>query len=272
MFREVATVVGHCCHFDMAHFRLVSTDLMYVFDADNKVSKMTNFISMSESKYYDIDIDLFVIDASADVKALSLRKRKCSLNSDHGISANQNCIAMLLMIKVVNYCRCLPFMYTAEDLYVENFPNCTWEQHLCINSQYEKASGEMQSLIGIHDCYQRCDYVEYDPKAESIRRIRTGQNDTYTEVAIAYAASTCMKYRREVIYTWDQMLANLGGIFGLCLGGSIISVIEIVWFLMDLLITTYTFKEKKPQTKIFVIEQNVSNKNDKSEKRYKFVK
>ncbi|XP_063531996.1 amiloride-sensitive sodium channel subunit gamma-like [Cydia strobilella] len=54
---------------------------MYVFNADNKVSKITNFITMSESKYYNVDIDLFVIESSADVKALSLKKRKCSLNS-----------------------------------------------------------------------------------------------------------------------------------------------------------------------------------------------
>lgn len=29
--------------------------------------------------------------------------------------------------------------------------------------------------------------------------------------------------------------ANLGGIFGLCLGGSMISIIELVWFVFDLL-------------------------------------
>lgn len=29
--------------------------------------------------------------------------------------------------------------------------------------------------------------------------------------------------------------ANLGGIFGLCLGGSIISIFEVVWFVLDLL-------------------------------------
>lgn len=44
--------------------------------------------------------------------------------------------------------------------------------------------------------------------------------------------------------------ANLGGIFGLCLGGSLISIIELLWFLIDLLFTTCIPSKKiTPQKK-----------------------
>lgn len=39
-----------------------------------------------------------------------------------------------------------------------------------------------------------------------------------------------MKYRRDVILTWDALFATFGGIFSLCLGGSIISLIEIMYY------------------------------------------
>lgn len=41
---------------------------------------------------------------------------------------------------------------------------------------------------------------------------------------------TCNKYRREVILTWDGLLATLGSVVSLCLGGSLISLIEIVYY------------------------------------------
>lgn len=40
----------------------------------------------------------------------------------------------------------------------------------------------------------------------------------------------CLKYRRDVILTWDALFATFGGIFSLCLGGSLISLIEIVYY------------------------------------------
>lgn len=66
--------------------------------------------------------------------------------------------------------------------------------------------------------------------------------------------------------------ANLGGIFGLCLGGSIVSIMEIIWFLIDLLCTIIheVFKRKnvtpnngKYGNKVFVINQSVPKEPNK---------
>lgn len=35
-----------------------------------------------------------------------------------------------------------------------------------------------------------------------------------------------VRYRREVFMTWDSLFDYLGGVFGLCLGGSILSLVE----------------------------------------------
>lgn len=41
---------------------------------------------------------------------------------------------------------------------------------------------------------------------------------------------TCIKYRRDMYMTWDGLFASFGGIFGLCLGGSVISLVELFYF------------------------------------------
>ncbi|XP_063531959.1 uncharacterized protein LOC134742699 [Cydia strobilella] len=258
MFLEASTIVGHCCQFDIAHLKRFAPSktkfvpgntisqgleltvngvkeyangtvregavLMYIFDPNNKVTTFDSPISLVSSSYFEVEIGIFAIDSSPEVKALPLKTRKCSLSTDRDVGASfyQKCLSTLVIRKVVNMCKCLPFFHS------------------------EVTFADMHSLIRMNDCYQSCDYVEYNPKVEFVRKLKNAKNKNYTKLAVHYASTTCMKHRRQIIYTWDQMLANLGGIFGLCLGGSFISLIEIVWFLVDILVTTInSYKQKK---------------------------
>lgn len=72
----------------------------------------------------------------------------------------------------------------------------------------------------------------------------------YLSMRVYYKEVTCFKYSRDIISTWDALVcecmsiaiyyvyvaliyalfsATFGGIVGLCLGGSIISIIEFVY-------------------------------------------
>ena len=51
---------------------------------------------------------------------------------------------------------------------------------------------------------------------------------------------TVIRYRRDMYMTWDALFASFGGIFGLCLGGSILSLVELGYFFtVRLLVTIY---------------------------------
>lgn len=41
---------------------------------------------------------------------------------------------------------------------------------------------------------------------------------------------TCIKYSRTPSVYWDSFLAAFGGILGLCLGGSLLSLVELVYY------------------------------------------
>lgn len=51
-----------------------------------------------------------------------------------------------------------------------------------------------------------------------------------TTLKVHFKDLTCIKYRRDMYMTWDGLLAAFGGIFGLCLGGSVISLVETAYY------------------------------------------
>ncbi|XP_050342408.1 uncharacterized protein LOC126768422 [Nymphalis io] len=281
MFRHVFTIMGYCCQFDVKYFSKYAEEntsfrtgieisealdiiinsqkityngsivdsfvFLYVFDEEDNLTLLNRPITLTPLTYFDVTVDSWAIDSSSDVKTLSLNNRKCFLPSDTNIKADsyQGCMTVLMMRKVIEHCRCMPFNYDPNELDVENFSKCTWERLKCIYQQLDRVQSDVRDIIVEQECYQRCDYVQYDTEAEYVKVDRMVDKKTKgnTRVTIHFADNTCLKYRREVLYTWDQMLANLGGIFGLCLGGSIISIIELIWFLFRSLFTFFGFQK-----------------------------
>ncbi|KAJ8732391.1 hypothetical protein PYW07_014990 [Mythimna separata] len=290
MFRSVLTIVGHCCQFDVPYFMkhadnqtnfisgLDSTEaldvtvkgqssngysVMYVFDYKDKVTLVDSYFSLTPESLFDVNINVWAIDSSTYVKALPITSRKCILETDQGVGAgfHQGCMTRLILRRVVNHCRCLPFDYTYQELDVEEFAICSWDHMICIYQTIEMIEVDIKDIISDSECYQRCDYVEYDTEVEFIKHQR--------------------HLRRVSLHSIKQ--TNLGGIFGLCLGGSVISVIEIVWFLLEILFTILQSwcqgpviaPKENAKNQVFIISQkDMLSKKSSGKKgvgKYKFV-
>ncbi|XP_059047365.1 uncharacterized protein LOC131842815 [Achroia grisella] len=316
MFREILSSSGYCCQFDMDHFQKHTDDatmfisgirtsealdfvvdgqkvshdgtvtagfvLLYLFDPQDSISLLDSSIRISPSAYFDVNIDVWAIDSSDYVKELSVKSRKCILETDaiYGTGFYYGCISANIVSRLVDNCQCLPFNYNADQLKVEDiYTSCSWDRLICVYSTLNKVFGNMKNVIGGSECYQRCDFIQYDTDVKYVRQERkfNDVDGNHSRISVHFSDNTCLKYRREVLYTWDQMLANLGGIFGLCLGGSIISIIELVWFLFDILYATLTYRRNK--TKVEVLQKkwqtSVDNLSPLKKKhvlgKYKFV-
>ena len=49
-------------------------------------------------------------------------------------------------------------------------------------------------------------------------------------VKVYFPFSDCLLYKTEVLNAWYDIVSNYGGILGLCLGFSIISSLEVIYF------------------------------------------
>ncbi|XP_053602939.1 uncharacterized protein LOC128670935 [Plodia interpunctella] len=276
MFREVFILSSYCCQFDMTHFQRNAQSntnfisgmspnealevvvngrkylpngtteeghlLVYVLDEQDTITFLDHSLTITPATLFDINVDVWMIDSSEYVKALNVKSRGCILKTDptYGTGFYHGCMAATVMKHVSEICRCIPYNFKWSDLNVDIRKQCSWERLACIYETTDRVLGNMKGIIAESDCYQRCDYVQYDTDAKYIRQQRRFHDlsNGYSKISVHFNDDICLKYRREVLYTWDQVLANLGGIFGLCLGGSVISLIELVWFIFDILINT----------------------------------
>ncbi|XP_063821264.1 uncharacterized protein LOC135071402 [Ostrinia nubilalis] len=114
MFREVQTYHGFCCQFDIPYFRSnvkdvayasgietteglmvkINTDyicptgavssgsaLLYLFDHKDSITILDSSITLSASTFYDVNVEVWAIDSSDNVKDLPIGSRKCLLNN-----------------------------------------------------------------------------------------------------------------------------------------------------------------------------------------------
>lgn len=70
------------------------------------------------------------------------------------------------------------------------------------------------------------------PEHEIPARLRENGSEYWrlSKVLVFFKDISCIKYRREIYLPWDALIASFGGIFGLCLGGSVISLFEMVYY------------------------------------------
>lgn len=55
------------------------------------------------------------------------------------------------------------------------------------------------------------------------------KTENFTTVNVYFRELTCTKYRRDIYMTWDSLFSQFGGIFGLCLGGSLLTIVELLY-------------------------------------------
>ncbi|KAJ9593062.1 hypothetical protein L9F63_027698, partial [Diploptera punctata] len=79
------------------------------------------------------------------------------------------------------------------------------------------------------DCLPPCFELRYSV-TEQVSPLRKSVENTKLEIHIYFSEPRFYPYHRSAIYTFSEMLANLGGLLGLFLGFSFLSIIEIVYF------------------------------------------
>ncbi|KYN18027.1 Sodium channel protein Nach [Trachymyrmex cornetzi] len=171
------------------------------------------------------------------LRAIPLEKRLCYFDNEVPGEirySHQSCISDCIAKYTHHTCGCLPFYYPearkgTKTCYLSDI-NCL----LSIRKMIPHHAGTCKK------CLPQCTDMLYTINPEHVKMegmgfdsdLMHGFNMKNTSfVYVFFGDVSYVEYRKESTISWDSLLASFGGIFGLCLGGSVLSVIELGYLL-----------------------------------------
>ncbi|KAM7361117.1 pickpocket 20 [Cochliomyia hominivorax] len=142
---------------------------------------------------------------------------------------------------VRKYCNCtLPLFFLFPEETVEQ---CRPSQFRCLAKNndifsYDKRKEEDAYFSAAKpgmtcSCMIPCNSIEYFTSLTTIPLSDEITNDTSVKVYkvdVHYQSEVLIQYRTSLEFTSIDLIANFGGIFGLCLGASLVSAVELLYY------------------------------------------
>ncbi|KAE9526506.1 hypothetical protein AGLY_013154 [Aphis glycines] len=182
-------------------------------------------------------------------KRLTPKKRRCLFadESSTGMGTNyylrRNCKTACYMDHVIQHCGCyLEFMFGLMRQN-DSLRPCNVEDLLCLSEKNqffkslippEQTALMTSNLPGLKcDCMPDCVHQMYLSELTIAEpSISTVLNSSSSILIDAhFTQSTCILYRSDLVLGWLDLLVSFGGCAGLFLGGSLLSFIELIYFL-----------------------------------------
>ncbi|XP_043486975.1 pickpocket protein 19-like [Polistes fuscatus] len=185
-----------------------------------------------------LSIALDCISGYATQRVLELDDDRMPCKYDEsGVYNQQSCISFCKRAYAVKYCGCNPsFLFpsttTDRDCNVTDLI-CLAENNDIFNSYYvlqdQQIADDKPGMIC--DCPPECEYYFYKPRF-TIVPISGSKNIT---MDVHFETQTSFRYKTDIVLSKFALLVSFGGIIGLFLGGSLLSAVELVYYLLVLL-------------------------------------
>ncbi|XP_058456866.1 sodium channel protein Nach-like [Malaya genurostris] len=214
------------------------------------------------------DVDFCVIptpiSASSSLERVPQHLRGCYLDDEGNLESNSTfsfnqCMSICRLRTMIKLCHCVPFYFSdLNTTEAKHVPVCTLQHVDCLRHfrklfyslrpPREVSADILGFELGMNcDCMQSCSFLSYNVQSISSFRqpgLLSSQLDNrnasnYSTLHVHFKDLHCIKYRREAFMTWDSLLAGFGGIFGLCMGGSVLSIVELSYYFFVKLFALY---------------------------------
>lgn len=173
--------------------------------------------------------------ADPNMRNLSPSQRKCVFDEDEAsdlpVYSKTLCLARCRAVMALEMCNCVPFFYPYVDgpscnpagfecLLDFKWPN--WASHIC-------------------KCQDTCEELQYT--VHSIKRSSWGNrlHDEEEEIPDSATSSSFrwdvippkVRIKREVLFSFEDLLVSFGGTMSLFLGISILSIVQLIFFVFE---------------------------------------
>ncbi|XP_049542723.1 pickpocket protein 11-like [Anopheles darlingi] len=212
------------------------------------------------------------IESSSTMRQVPEEMRNCFLADEDDDAVwtqhfNLNvCLAECRLRTIIKLCNCVPFYYV--DMNIEESKNvtvCALFNSRCLRF-FRRYFYSLQPDMGSDgdvsefkfgmacDCKPPCSVLNYNVQTIASQRQSNsltsanygGRNvSQYATLNVHFKDLYCVKYKRDAYMTWDSLVATFGGIFGLCMGGSVLSMVELLYYFTVKPFTVYQEKMKR---------------------------
>ncbi|CAH1404772.1 unnamed protein product [Nezara viridula] len=211
------------------------TAIRYYVHAPTEIPDSSNkYFLVSRNMERDTSFRFQETVASKDLRRLDPKQRQCRFynepleKSDDEIYSYNYCRMKCRKSMAFEYCGCAPYFYKKE----EGIPVCNVEGLACL-AKYAKNLIRMQDKNGKGkkcDCAFLCETTDFYIDKNAVRKW------TYPvpcnirfRWAIEHYSKTRLK--RDIIFGLEDLLVSLGGTAALFLGSSVLSFVEVIYYL-----------------------------------------
>ncbi|XP_055711501.1 pickpocket protein 28 [Phlebotomus papatasi] len=180
----------------------------------------------------DILITMKQTYTTEEARQLSIGQRKCIFPNEVRIKSFPfdedytftGCMMDCRIQKSIKLCHCLPPFY--HSLPGSSTPYCKVKDLPCL-SHY---ASNITQVMDCRQCELSCLHTVYDvDKLTKVSDSETTQEGNMY-INVEYLTWPIIRYKREVLFGWVDLLVSFGGIAGLFLGFSLLSGVEILYY------------------------------------------
>ncbi|XP_058827730.1 pickpocket protein 28-like [Topomyia yanbarensis] len=209
------------------------------------------FIRVPINQEVTIAVKPQIIVTAESLKNYAPERRQCFFNHERYLKffrvyTQDNCELECLTNFTLQYCGCVRFSmprFNRTEVCESNMIECMIraENELFERDAVERRKGDRNYRTGCN-CLPSCTSVQYDAEITQndfewvrwVRALKVDVNESHgvylSRLGIYYKEAQFIASKRSELFGLTDFLANCGGLLGLCMGVSLLSLVELVYF------------------------------------------
>nr|KAF7417197.1 hypothetical protein H0235_011728 [Vespula pensylvanica] len=214
-----------------------------------------------------LEIEAVSFYSTGQTKSYPISKRKCifpnEIRTRYGDYSYSDCLVDCREQLIWKMCKCIPFYLPTRTEVNSKYGRraCTLTDMPCLNHyksewltvfphEEETLNITMNNYKSLHckSCYPSCQDVVYTMHS-SFSTMQPGFYETsllnnfnivdQSIIHVFFSKYGTVRLKQDISYTWYELLSDIGGICGVFIGFSLISVVELIYFFVLLLFDLY---------------------------------